>query len=264
LWKLAYEYDLVEIYGGRTNLGHSYAYKHRLARTLELVASVASPGARVLDVAASQGNFSLALAEMGFEVTWNDLNARLVDYVRLKHESGTIAYAPGNIFELTFPQLFDVVVITEVIEHVAHPDRFLAHAATLVKPGGYVVMTTPNGKYFNNKLPKFSACADPSVYEAIQFKPDANGHIFLLHPDEIPPLAAQAALQIEALSMFNNPMSAGQLKSGPALRALPPAFVDGAERLSRRLPPPLAERLLVQMSVLFKKPFEAAAAPTSS
>ena len=43
--------------------------------------------------------------------------------------------------------------ITEVIEHVAHPDRLLQQAAALVRPGGYVVMTTPNGR-FNSCLPE--------------------------------------------------------------------------------------------------------------
>jgi 2-polyprenyl-3-methyl-5-hydroxy-6-metoxy-1,4-benzoquinol methylase len=41
--------------------------------------------------------------------------------------------------------LFDAVLITEVIEHVAHPDEFLAKTAALVKPHGSIVLTTPNG-----------------------------------------------------------------------------------------------------------------------
>ena len=30
-----------------------------------------------------------------------------------------------------------------------------------------------------------SDCVDPSVYESGQFKPDSDGQIFLLHPDEV-------------------------------------------------------------------------------
>ena len=41
----------------------------------------------MLDLAAGQGNFSLALAERGYRVTWNDLRGDLEGYVRLKLDS---------------------------------------------------------------------------------------------------------------------------------------------------------------------------------
>lgn len=39
---------------------------------------------------------------------------------------------------------FDVVVASEVIEHVCNPDVFISHCADLVKPNGILVVTTPN------------------------------------------------------------------------------------------------------------------------
>ena len=182
-WKLSYVYDLEEVYGEISNRGYAYAYRERRQHTLDLVADVLPPGARILDIAAAQGNFSLALAEMGYHVTWNDLRAELADYVRLKYERGDLDFSPGNAFDLKFDEPFDAVLITEVIEHVAHPDQFLANTARLVRTGGYIVLTTPNGAYFRNTLPRFSDCVDPTIYEGGQFKPNADGHIFLLHPD---------------------------------------------------------------------------------
>jgi 2-polyprenyl-6-hydroxyphenyl methylase/3-demethylubiquinone-9 3-methyltransferase len=160
---------------------------------------------------------------------------------------------------LTFPEPFDAVLITEVIEHVAHPDAFLAHVATLVRPGGYVVMTTPNGAYVRNRLPRFSACPDPSRYEAMQFGPNADGHIFLLHPDEIPALARGAGLTVERLDTFTTPLTAGHLKTGRALQRIPRSFVDGVERVCATLPLSLKRRLLIQMSVMFRRPPDVAA-----
>ena len=177
-WTRSFAYDELELYGSKRNLGYSYAYSIRSNETFRLVQSVAAPGSRVLDIAAAQGNFSLRLAEIGYHMTWNDLRGELAEYVRLKHEVGEITFCPGNAFELNFEHLFDVVLITEVIEHVAHPDEFLTKVAQLVKPGGHIVMTTPNGAYFRNPLPKFIHTTDPSVYEVGQFKPDADGHNF--------------------------------------------------------------------------------------
>jgi 2-polyprenyl-6-hydroxyphenyl methylase/3-demethylubiquinone-9 3-methyltransferase len=144
--------------------------------------------------------------------------------------------------------------MTEIIEHVAHPDELLSRVASLVKPGGYIVMTTPNGAYFKNSLPKFSDCTDPRVYETAQFKPDAEGHIFLLHPDEIGTLAARAGLYVEERKLFTNPLTAGHMKMEKLLGLLPQRWIDMIEAGTQRLPLDLAEKALVQMAVRFRKP----------
>ena len=252
-WKDSYFYDQSEIYGEISHHGYAYAYENRRRETLRLLTEVLAPGARILDIAAAQGNFSLALAELGFDVTWNDLRAELADYVRLKHERGQIHFAAGNAFELRFPSLFDAVLITEIIEHVAHPDDFLTKAAALVRPGGYIVMTTPNGGYFKNRLPKFSDCADPAVFESVQFKPNADGHIFLLHLDEIEPLAQRAGLEVDKIALFTNPLTAGHVKTEVLLKVLPRRIVEVAESASRYLPARLKAKALVQMGVRFRK-----------
>jgi 2-polyprenyl-3-methyl-5-hydroxy-6-metoxy-1,4-benzoquinol methylase len=177
-WLLSYRYDLQEIYGEIRNPGYVYAYQNRRDVTFRLIEEVLPKGSTILDVAAAQGNFTLSLAERGYRVTWNDLRHELEGYVRLKHEHGEVTFAPGNVFELGLGPEFDCVLITEIIEHVAHPDEFLRSVSSMVKPGGYIVMTTPNGAYFRNKLARFSECADPSIYEAVQFKPDSDAIYF--------------------------------------------------------------------------------------
>src|ERR1051326_994929 len=159
-WKTSYLYDLLEVYGELSAKGYAYAYANRRKYTLELIKKVAKSDAKILDLAAAQGNFTLLLAELGFEVTWNDLRKDLAEYTKLKYEHGIIHYVPGNIFELDFVESFDVVLITEIIEHVAHPDDFLKQISRMVKRDGHVVMTTPNGGYFLSHLPRFTDCSD--------------------------------------------------------------------------------------------------------
>ena len=105
-WKYSYPYDLEEVYGEIDNRGYAYAYDNRRRQTLRLLSEVLQPGARILDIAAAQGNFSIALAEKGYKVTWNDLRAEPGGLCRLKHErGGEIAFAPGNAFELQVSML---------------------------------------------------------------------------------------------------------------------------------------------------------------
>jgi 2-polyprenyl-3-methyl-5-hydroxy-6-metoxy-1,4-benzoquinol methylase len=252
-WKYSYTYDLAEVFGEISHRGYAYAYQNRCRTALRLITDVLPTGSRILDIAAAQGNFSLRLAELGYHVTWNDLRADLADYVRLKHEHGNISFAPGNAFEINFPTPFDAVLITEVIEHVAHPDDFLRAIATLVRPRGYVVMTTPNGAYFKNRLPTFSECSDPSVYEGVQFKPNADGHIFLLHPHEVEPMAARAALKIDQLLLFTNPLTNGHMKMEVLLRLLPKRIVEYFEAITQHVPFWMKTKILVQMGVRFIK-----------
>jgi hypothetical protein len=67
-----------------TSMGTRAAASKRSRRCLRLVRH---PPA-FSTFAAAQGNFSIALAGLGYQVTWNDLRPELVDYVRLKLPSG--------------------------------------------------------------------------------------------------------------------------------------------------------------------------------
>jgi 2-polyprenyl-6-hydroxyphenyl methylase/3-demethylubiquinone-9 3-methyltransferase len=251
-WKTSYAYDRLEVFGERGNAGYAAAYQIRQGAILRSVAGVASPGARILDVAAAQGNFTLRLAELGYQVTWNDLRAELAGYVEQKRERGVVEYAPGNIFELSFEKAFDVVLANEVIEHVAHPDDFLRRAAGWVRPGGHLVLSTPNGRYLLNRLPRFSECSAAEM-EQRQFQPDADGHLFLLYPDEIRRFATDAGLVLVSMAFAVNPMTAGHAGSRHIHGLLSP-IARGLERLAPRLPRPLRERLHAATVAVFQKP----------
>lgn len=252
-WKTSYRYDLLEIYGDTSSKGYAYAYANRRKHTLELIQKVAQPGAKILDVAAAQGNFSLSMAERGFEVTWNDLREDLIPYTRLKYEHGVIHYVPGNIFELNFVECFDVVLITEIIEHVAQPDVFLQKISRLVKLNGHIIMTTPNGAYFRNPLPKFSDCPDPTQFEGVQFQPDSDGHIFELHIDEVETIARNLGLKIIEARFFTNPLTTGHMKSEFLLKLIPHRCVELVEKFTVSGPLPLRKMMHAGMAILFRR-----------
>ncbi len=253
-WKRSYQYDLLEIYGQTNHRGYAYAYAERRRHTLELVQKAARPGARILDLAAAQGNFSLTLAEMGYEVTWNDLRQELAGYVQLKYDNGSIAYLAGDAFTLGPEGSYDMVLAGEIIEHVAHPDEFLRRVARLVRPGGHVVLSTPNGEYIRHHLPKFSECADPARFEDVQFKPDADGHIFLLWWDEIDALARQAGLSVLEMRLFANPVTSGHLKTELLLHLTPRRWVEAFERFTRSLPLRWTRKLHAGLVILLRRP----------
>lgn len=54
-----------------------------------------------------------------------------------------------------FTELFDLIISTEVIEHILDQETYLNNLVKWLKPGGRIIMTTPNGDlfltYFNGK-----------------------------------------------------------------------------------------------------------------
>jgi 2-polyprenyl-3-methyl-5-hydroxy-6-metoxy-1,4-benzoquinol methylase len=253
-WKYCYPYDLIEVFGeDKNHKGYSYAYINRRDAAISCIESVVKPGAKILDIAAAQGNFSLVLAEKGYDVSWNDIRSDLVEYVQMKQEHGNISYYPGNVFDVHFKDKFDLVLITEIIEHVAHPDKFLKRISELVKPKGFIVMTTPLGSYILNNLPKFSEVDDASKYESEQFKPNSDGHIFLLHADEIRPLADKAGLDIVSMNYYTNPLTNGHLKLGHLLKILPQKWVFALDKLTQKLPKFIGKKIHTNFAVLFQR-----------
>jgi len=253
--KKLYEYDLLEIYGNsnKSNLEYKIPYWNR--RRLVLLALKRKRGSikSIFDVGAAQGNFSLTLAEDGFDVTWNDIREDIVDYVKSKYEHGRVDFVLGNIFDINNEKKFDCVLITEVIEHVAHPDQFLKRCMDFLQPNGIIVLTTPNGEYFRNKLPKFSECSDPSQFEVGQFKPGSDGHIFLLHLDEVSKLASECNMHIESFQLFNNFLTSGHLKLRYILRFFPISAINLLESLTQKLPRRFSAKIHVQTLAILKR-----------
>lgn len=50
------------------------------------------------------------------------------------------------------PRSFDYVTLDQVIEHVADPGLFMTGIATVLKPGGVAIVSTPNGRGYGARL----------------------------------------------------------------------------------------------------------------
>jgi 2-polyprenyl-6-hydroxyphenyl methylase/3-demethylubiquinone-9 3-methyltransferase len=193
----------------------SYWAYGRMRALLAEADAVACQPRRVLEVAAGDGALCAVLAARGCQVTANDLRTETLaeNLVRFSN-ADQIRLLGGNLFELDPEQTgrFDLVIACEVLEHVAHSVDFLRQLRRFLEPGGRALVTTPNGDFFRNRLPTWSQVTDFQALESQQFKPDADGHLFLITPDEMAHLAAESGFSVERLSVWGSPFISGNAK----------------------------------------------------
>jgi 2-polyprenyl-3-methyl-5-hydroxy-6-metoxy-1,4-benzoquinol methylase len=225
----------------------------RAVATLQYVRGLLASRSRVLEVAAGDAALSATLAADGHSVTANDLRPDAIEAGLGRYPAGDkVRVWPGSLFELPHSEQFDMVIACEVIEHVAHPDVLLRHLAGFIRPGGSLLLTTPNGRYFRNRLPTFSEIKDMEALESKQFKPDADGHLFLLTQEEIRRLAHSAGLQAETLHLWATPFITGEAGVRHLSGVLPHQVCYVLERGAQLLPTTLRARLCNALVVLLR------------
>lgn len=107
----------------------------------DIAARVFAPGSNVLDLAAGTGAMCMRLKDLGLSPTGSDL---VVENFRLHDSMPFVAANFNHVFPAEFLDRFEGVVASEIIEHLENPRHFLRQCFAVLKPGGHLILTTPN------------------------------------------------------------------------------------------------------------------------
>ena len=101
---------------------------------------------KVLDLGCNTGYGSRILKAAGADVTGVDVSPEAIAIARKKYGPAGIEFLCTDGGRLPFAERsFDLVTSFQVIEHLVDQTQFLEEIQRVIKPGGRVILTTPNG-----------------------------------------------------------------------------------------------------------------------
>ena len=164
---VAARYDL-------TNDVLSLGQTHRWRRVVADAVG-ASPGERVLDLAAGTGSSSLPFAAAGAQVAAVDFSLGMLRVGKRAHPQ--LDLLAGDALALPFADdSFDAVTISFGLRNVADVDAALAEMARVTRPGGRLVVcefSHPTWSPFRTVYTGYLMRALPSVARRVASNPDA-------------------------------------------------------------------------------------------
>jgi 2-polyprenyl-6-hydroxyphenyl methylase/3-demethylubiquinone-9 3-methyltransferase len=160
---------------------------------------VALRGARVLDLGCGGGLLSEALAGAGADVTAIDLAPDLLKIARLHGlESGIhVDYRQVSAEALAAeaPGAFDAITCMEMLEHVPDPASILRACATLLRPGGRLLVST-----LNRTPAAFALAIVGAEYVARLLPKGTHQYRDFIRPSELATWMRTSGLQLEDVS----------------------------------------------------------------
>lgn len=102
---------------------------------------------KILEVGSGLGYLTYAIKTAGFNITGLEISKTAVKIAKEKYGD---FYICEDLFKYSKEneETYDIVLLTEVIEHVEDITSFISALSKLIKPAGRLIITTPNKSFY--------------------------------------------------------------------------------------------------------------------
>lgn len=203
---------------------------------------------RILDIGCGNGSeLALPLARDGYSLIGIDTDRTSIDHAReLAHQLNNARFHCSTLDDFIDDQPYDVVILSEVLEHLGEPEQLLVAATKRLTPEGLLLVTVPNGYgefewdswVFRHlrmqKLVDLVYGKDAGVVGATDNHD--SGHIQFFTRSRLETMFKMAGLTIEGEGLGS--LACGPLAGHTAGRSA--RFIEWNARITDRLPPAFA------------------------
>ena len=116
----------------------------RYQAVLREILPFAAGGRAMLDLGCNDGVFTIPYCRAGGSAHGVDISPSLVDKARAGAEGLDATFEVANAEMYRPRKEFDLVLLSEVLEHVRHPDLVVRTVVAALRPGGHCLLTTPS------------------------------------------------------------------------------------------------------------------------
>ncbi|MGA3176805.1 MAG: class I SAM-dependent methyltransferase [Candidatus Acidiferrum sp.] len=140
------------------------------------------PYGRLLELGCGSGAMLKSMKELGWQVEGVDFDPAAVGQAR---EKGLTVHL-GTLADQKFPdETFDAITASHFIEHISDPLGMLQQCRRLLKPGGLLVLITPNAGSWGHR-----------IYQADWRGLEPPRHLRIFTPSSLEALCRQAGLNL--------------------------------------------------------------------
>ncbi len=101
------------------------------------------PQGRVLELGCGMGHLLAWLTDR-YQVFGTDINAWALSQARRNVANGQFALLSADDICAFLPEVFAIIIAKHVVEHLKQPEHAIAEMSRILKPGGLLVLATPN------------------------------------------------------------------------------------------------------------------------
>jgi 2-polyprenyl-3-methyl-5-hydroxy-6-metoxy-1,4-benzoquinol methylase len=166
---------------------HARVSRRRL-QTLHAVLGREAAGTKLLDVGCSSGAFLMAARELGLDAEGVEISPEAAEAAR----KADFRVHTGLLEDARYPaESFDAVALIELLEHLRDPRALLAECRRILRPGGVLMATTPNGA-------SWTAGAMGARWDVFSLR-GMGGHVSFFNPGSLRLLAERAGFEVARL-----------------------------------------------------------------